>query len=520
MSDLLSSTSKSKDRPLSTSSTSSRSKLLLQPPTRSPTGNMEAGTPTGAAPDRTRSSSKLNFLSHLPKLPAPGSVGNFFRAFLKPAEEVGPIPSLKESLRAVVVSSYLNILLIFIPVSWALHFATPTQYAAIFSTGFMAIIPLAKLLAFATDDLSLRVGQALAGLINATLGNAVELIVAIIALSQCQLGLVQSSLAGSILSNLLLVLGMCFFTGGIRFSEQGFGMGAAQLNSSLLTLSAASLLLPTLYQVIERSDSRASFSTTQAQILKFSHGIAIIMLLMYISFIFFQLGSHTAMFKDDSADIAKSTTYMRHTPTPSSDARSDNLELRTRSIVAEPESTEPGVGQESQDSDIESPQMNGWICMGLLIVVCVFVALTAEFLVASIDGLTESGRISKEFVGIILLPIVGNAAEHASAVTVAIKDKLTLSIGVAVGSSIQIALFVIPLTVIVAWGMGKPMTLLFDPYEVACLFLAILTVNYVLQDGKSNWLEGTILMSLYAILATLFFFYPGMDVAEHFAVCK
>jgi len=141
------------------------------------------------------------------------------------------------------------------------------------------------------------------------------------------------------------------------------------------------------------------------------------------------------------------------------------------------------------------------------------VAITAEWLVDSIDGLAEGGVISKEFIGVILLPIVGNAAEHVTAVAVSVKDKLTLSLGVAVGSSIQIALFVIPFIITLAWILGKPLTLLFDPLESIVLFLSVLTVNYVVQDGKSNWLEGMILMCLYLILGVTFWFYPGSNTS-------
>jgi len=141
----------------------------------------------------------------------------------------------------------------------------------------------------------------------------------------------------------------------------------------------------------------------------------------------------------------------------------------------------------------------------------VLVAVTAEFLVDSINGLTASGAISQEFVGVILLPIVGNAAEHVTAVTVSVKDKLTLSLGVAVGSSIQIALFVIPFIITLAWILGKPLTLLFDPLQSIVLFLSVLTVNYIVQDGKSNWLEGMILMCLYLIVCVTFWYYPGVD---------
>lgn len=169
---------------------------------------------------------------------------------------------------------------------------------------------------------------------------------------------------------------------------------------------------------------------------------------------------------------------------------------------------EPGT-HSSVETEAEQPLMSLAVCLWLLVVVTTLVAVTAEFLVDSIDGLTSSGSINKEFVGVILLPIVGNAAEHVTAVTVSVKDKLTLSLGVAVGSSIQIALFVIPFIVTLGWIMNKPLTLLFDPLESIVLFLSVLTVNYVVQDGKSNWLEGMILMCLYMILVVTFWYYPG-----------
>jgi len=167
---------------------------------------------------------------------------------------------------------------------------------------------------------------------------------------------------------------------------------------------------------------------------------------------------------------------------------------------------------DTPDEDVEIPELSLSTTIGLLVVVTILVAVTAEWLVDSIDGLANAGGISKEFIGLILLPIVGNAAEHVSAVTVSIKDKLTLSISVAVGSSIQIALFVIPFTIVLGWIIGRPLTMLFDPFESIVLFLAVLTVNYVVQDGKSNWLEGMILLCLYIIVALVFWFYPGTEL--------
>ncbi|KAH7906844.1 Calcium/proton exchanger [Hygrophoropsis aurantiaca] len=419
---------------------------------------------------------------------------------LQPEKKIGPPPNVWKSIRSIILASWLNVLLVFIPISWALNFALPDQQTLIFVFAFLAIIPLAKLLAFATDELSMRVGQTLAGLLNATLGNAVELIVAIIALTKCELSIVQSSLVGSILSNLLLVLGMCFFAGGLRFSEQGFGQSAVQLNSSLLTISVIAVLLPGAFHFALTNTNTTPESTLDQEILKTSHGVAIILLFIYASYLVFQLFSHKALYDDGNEDIQASKKYDKNPFVLKRHRKHENALHHTQL-----DDIESGRSDEGE----ETPQMNVPTCMGLLIVVTVLVAVTAEFLVDSINGLADTGKISKEFIGVILLPIVGNAAEHVTAVTVSVKDKLTLSLGVAVGSSIQIALFVIPFIITLGWILGKPLTLLFDPLESIVLFLSVLTVNYCVQDGKSNWLEGMILMCLYLILGVTFWFYPG-----------
>ncbi|KAF9266630.1 Calcium/proton exchanger [Marasmius fiardii PR-910] len=431
---------------------------------------------------------------------------------LVPARSVGPAPTILGSIKSIVLASWLNLFLVFIPVSWALNFAMPDNHTLIFVFSFLAIIPLAKLLAFATDELSMRVGQTLAGLINATLGNAVELIVAIIALTKCQLQIVQSSLVGSILSNLLLVLGMCFFAGGIKYSEQGFGAAATQLNSSLLTISVIAVLLPAAFHLnVNTNPNNPSDSDESEDILKMSHGVAILLLLIYLGYLIFQLYSHTMLYTSESVSF-KSTRYKpRH---------KKKTDVEAEAATTSPTATLAAAGGgdemflDKPEEEEEEPSMSLYMAIGLLVVVTVFVAVTAEWLVDSIDGLVEGGVISKEFVGVILLPIVGNAAEHVTAVTVSVKDKLTLSLGVAVGSSIQIALFVIPFIVTLAWILGKPLTLLFDPYESITLFLAVIVVNYCVQDGKSNWLEGFILMFLYLIIGVTFWFYPGLSLGD------
>jgi len=412
------------------------------------------------------------------------------RTLTIPEKKIKKEPTTMSSIRAVVTNSWLNVLWAFIPISWVLHFTIHND-TVIFVCAFLAIIPLASNLGFATEEVGLRLGQTLAALLNCTLGNAVEVIVSIIALVKCELRIVQSSLVGSVLSNLLLVLGMCFFAGGMRYSEQQFLSTASQINSSLLTISVIAVLIPAAFQAAIKSTG-ASDPDLNNDVLRMSHGAAVILLAIYIGYLVFQLWSHSNLY--DSKTVSGSTRYAKKTdeenPSPAT------TESTTQDKVAEEEEEE------------ETVSLSWPVALGTLVVVTVLVAITAEFLVDSINGLTASGAISKEWVGLILLPIVGNAAEHVTAVTVSVKDKLDLSIGVAVGSSIQISLFVIPLVVIISWIMGKNLTLLFDPFESIILFLAVLVVNYCTQDGKSNWLEGMILMCLYILIAVATWFYP------------
>ncbi|KAL8293474.1 hypothetical protein RQP46_000175 [Phenoliferia psychrophenolica] len=416
-------------------------------------------------------------------------------------------PTWKESGMACVKASWLNVLLVFIPVGWALHFVHVND-TIIFVTTFLAIIPLAKLLGFGTEEIALRVGQTLGGLLNATLGNAVELIVAIIALVKCELRVVQSSLLGSILSNLLLVLGMCFFAGGVKFSEQGFKDTAAQLNSSLLVISVIAILIPAGYAATFTGNAQEASS-----ILSMSRGTSIILLFLYGAYLIFQLFTHQHLYVEghtDEADHSRPIWGM-----------GERRALRQARSTRRPKLATVEDGEEEEEDEEEIPQLSLYAALVLLIVVTVLVAFTAEFLVSSINGLTaQHPEISVEWVGLILLPIVGNAAEHVTAVSVSVHDKIDLSMGVAVGSSIQIALFVIPFMVTLAWILGKPLSLLFDPFESITLFLSVLITNYTIQDGKSNWLEGFLLMMVYVIIAVSFWYYPsGATVTDKLFTC-
>ncbi|KAK5119784.1 hypothetical protein LTR85_007360 [Meristemomyces frigidus] len=358
-------------------------------------------------------------------------------------------------------SNYVNVLLVFVPAGIILG-ALDMNPTAVFVVNFLAIVPLAALLSFATEELSAKLGQTIGGLLNATFGNAVELIVSVVALTKGEIRIVQASMLGSILSNILLVLGCCFIASGIRRDESRFNETVASTMSSLMAVAATSLIIPaTLYASLAHSEASAD-----KNILILSRGTAIILLILYCLYLYFQLYSHAKLF--------------------------------------DAEAQEDGGDGEAKEPEVLSPLAAG-VC---LVLVTVLVAVCAEYLVDSIDSLVETTGISKTFIGLVLLPIVGNAAEHVTACVVAWKDKMDLAIGVAIGSSMQIALFVTPFLVILGWIIGQEMTLHFQSFETVVFFLSVLVVNYLIQDGKSNYLEGCMCLGTYIIIALAFYVYP------------
>jgi Ca2+:H+ antiporter len=397
-------------------------------------------------------------------------------------------------LKATLFNSWMNLLLIAAPVGIALNYVD-VDPVAVFVVNFIAIIPLAAMLSYATEEIAMRTGETIGGLLNASFGNAVELIVAIIALVDKEVLIVQTSLIGSMLSNLLLVMGMCFFFGGVNRLEQHFNPVVAQTAASLLALAVASLIIPTAFHAWSGAGTTG--------IAPLSRGTSIILLFVYGCYLFFQLKSHTEIYNRPSPKVEK-----RRQKISEGDA--------SRGLAQIGKMTATMGGQNAQqmkiheEDDEEQPQLSIWVAVLTLTISTTFVALCAEFMVGSIDALTENGGISKTFVGLILLPIVGNAAEHATAVTVACKDKMDLAIGVAVGSSMQIALLVLPLIIVIGWIMGlENMTLYFDAFQVILLFVSVLLVNYLIADGKSHWLEGVLLIMMYLIIAVAAWFYPN-----------
>ncbi|KAL0080454.1 calcium/proton exchanger [Phycomyces blakesleeanus] len=393
----------------------------------------------------------------------------------------GPTPI--QGLSAIFFSSWLNLLLIFIPFGIISHFLwSPT---VTFILNFISIIPLARMLGFVTEDISLRTGEVIGGLLNASFGNAVELIISIIALTKNLVVVVQASMLGSIISNLLLVLGMCFIGGGLKFKEQSFNVTVAQTSASLLFIAVSSLVVPAAFY----SSSRDSMSPLDLSrvILNISRATAIILLIIYFSYLYFQLKTHNHLFLQLPSESFHS---------------SRRVSQNTRDT--ERNQTQPGIFDEE---DQEAPQMPAWMAI-LLQVIILYINMHSEFLVSAIESVVEQWHISQTFVGLVLLPIVGNAAEHVSAVTVAIKNKMDLALSIAVGSSMQIALFVTPLMVLLGWILDVDMSLFFNIYETAVLFIAVIMVSYLIMDGKSNWLEGMMLCSVYIIIAISFYYYP------------
>ena len=321
------------------------------------------------------------------------------------------------------ITAWINLLLVFVPLG---IIAGHQEWSApwVFSLNFCAIIPLAAVLSFATEEIASRLGETLGGLVNATFGNAVELIVSIVALKAGEIEVVQASMLGSILSNLLLVLGMCFFLGGIynmrgpdgNGREQSFSQGTAQTTCSLMALASASMILPAaLYGVLDQADD----DHKEASILILSRGTAIILLLLYVLYLYFALRTHKTLF-------------------------------------------EPEAQAASSSEEEHEPLLGPWSAGLVLVVTTIIISVCADYMVDSIDALVATGKISKTFIGLILIPIVGNAAEHVTACVVAVKDKMDLAMGVAIGSSIQIALLVTPSLVMLGWAIGQPMTLHFE----------------------------------------------------------
>eukprot|EP00929_Paragymnodinium_shiwhaense_P016499 TRINITY_DN1248_c0_g1_i2.p1 TRINITY_DN1248_c0_g1~~TRINITY_DN1248_c0_g1_i2.p1 ORF type:complete len:450 (+),score=81.16 TRINITY_DN1248_c0_g1_i2:126-1475(+) len=344
----------------------------------------------------------------------------------------------------------LNLLLVFVPLGIACPYVGMTA-GPTFLANFLAVIPLASVLGHSTEALAAHTGQMIGGFLNATFGNAVEMMVTINALRAGLVHVVQGSLIGSVLSNLLLVLGMAFVASAYASKEAGFNAQGAAANTTCLVLASLGLTLPTVYTHMP--------DTTFEDQLMLSRLGALVMASTYVLFLVFQLKTHADLFAAE---------------------------------------------EEEEEADLPA-----WIAGLILFLTTCCVAVSSEYLVGSIEGVSEEYGMPSAFIGIILLPIVGNAAEHMTAVTMAAKGKMDLTIGVAVGSSTQIALFVVPFSVLIGWGMGVDMTLDFDIFMSTVFVLSVFIAQSVLSDGSANWFEGSMLIATYLLVALICWFLPS-----------
>lgn len=350
------------------------------------------------------------------------------------------------------------VLLVFIPISIAAH-TLGWGELVVFITAALAILPLAAWMGTATEEIAVVLGPALGGLLNATFGNATELIIALVALKAGLLDVVKASITGSIIGNLLLVMGLSMFLGGLRYKEQKFQPIVARVNAASMNLAVIAILMPTAMNY-------TSIGISEQATQNLSLAVAVVLILVYILTLVFSMKTHSYLYEVGVVETEIAETH--HQP---------NIVLWT----------------------------------AVLLVTTLLVAFESEMLVSSLEVATSELGLTALFTGVILVPIVGNAAEHATAITVAMKDKMDLSVSVAVGSSMQIALFVAPVLVIAGWFFHQPMDLDFNPFELVAVAVSVLIANSISSDGKSNWLEGTLLLAAYTVLGFAFFFHPVVE---------
>lgn len=349
---------------------------------------------------------------------------------------------------------YLNLLLLFIPASLLGHYWAIDD-AWVFIAACIAIVPLAVLISDATEEIAGYTGPKIGGLVNATMGNIPEFFIGLFALKAGLHQLVLASMAGSIIGNILFVLGVSIFCGGVVHSTQTFDKTVARSNFSLLCFAAISLVVP------------LAFKLTQHDLVKLEQGLsvlsfsmALIMLLIYVMGLIFSLVARKNLFLEQDHN---------------GNGKDTNWTLKR--------------------------------AVAVLMITSVFVAIESELLVSKVEAAVSKLHLPELFIGIIIVPILGNVAEHTSAILMAVRNKVDISLEIAVGSSMQIAMFVAPLLVLISFALGTPLIYVYDPFQVLAVITAILLSLYVFQDGKTYWLEGTLLTFTYVVFCVAFFFY-------------
>jgi Ca2+:H+ antiporter len=353
----------------------------------------------------------------------------------------------------------LYAMLIFVPASFwlGLSHASPT---AVFVVSCLAVLPLAGFMGEATEHLAHRSSPAIGGLLNATFGNAAELIIGFMALRAGEAEIVKASLTGSILGNMLMVLGFAMLVGGLKHKELRFSRMAAETSTGMMVLATVALVIPAIYASVTHHREPAHLESISLE-------ISVVLILTYVASLLFSLWTHQQLFAPPADPHEKPVAHG------------------------------PGL--------VEKP----WsLARSLLVLLgsAVLVGVVSEFLVGAIHEAGEALGIGKVFMGVVVIAVIGNAAEHSTAVLMAAKNKMDLAFGIAMGSSMQIALFVAPVLVIAGHLMGQPLGLEFSLLEVAGVMLSAMAVAHLANDGRTNWFEGVQLLAIYAILAVAFFY--------------
>lgn len=382
----------------------------------------------------------------------------------------------------------LNWLLVFFPIAFILEIGhqrhAPWSSATwIFAAAALAIIPVAGWMGHATEHLATRLGEGIGGLLNATFGNAAELIIAVMALVQATRAtdadgvmamhaIIKASLTGSIIGNILLVLGAALLAGGLRYKIQRFSPLATRTNATLMMLAVIALTGPTMLAAFVPAQK---FQLHSAEVEYLSLEVSVLLLVAYGLSLFFTLHTHKQLYSSGEA-----------------------IE---EAGIDDPVAVEAEKGH-------HAPWPVG-LSLAVLLGATICVAVLAEFMVGSVAEASAKMGLTPLFVGVIVVAIVGNAAEHSTAVLVALRNRMDLSLSIAIGSSIQIALFVAPALVWISYCMGVPMDLVFTVPEITAMALAVVITSQIAGDGESNWLEGVLLLIVYALLGALFFYLPG-----------
>lgn len=359
----------------------------------------------------------------------------------------------KSSINAILIEHALDLLFVFIPVAVILHYAHAPELWTFIASG-LAIVPLAGWMGKATESLAQRMGAGVGGLLNATFGNAAEMIIAFQGLRRGLTEVVKASLTGSILGNILLVLGVSILAGGLKRRSLKFNRAAATMSATLMALSAIGLLVPALFHWVTRGTAGSAERNLSLE-------ISIVLFVTYILSLIFSLKTHRNLYV--------------------------------------------GTAHQGDLGSMMRPRTAGAVLLGAT----ALIAWMSELLVGAVEPASKALGLTEVFVGVIAVAIIGNAAEHSTAVLMAMKNQMDLAYHIAVGSSMQIALLVAPVLVFASYALGRPMDLLFTTFEVITVGLGVAVVSLVAADGESNWMEGALLLAVYLIFAIAFFFLPA-----------